>query len=168
MRVRWRGNKLLPVLIGILCAVALAACGSNGTTHLPTGSTASSGPITITTDRTTYTTSDAIGVTISDGTTTDYYAVDGKSGCVIIQLQRYSTNRNAWVPLDPCASQIAVQAYAIAKNSQEQFSLPPTSTADPNAWDAGLYRITVTYSSNTDGVSATQEANSAAFQINNS
>jgi hypothetical protein len=156
------------MLLGLLCAVALTACGSNATTHSPAGSTASSGPITVTTDRKGYTTSDAIGVTISDNTTSDYYAVDGKSGCVIIQLQRYSTNKNAWISLDPCGSQIAVQAYAIANNSQEQFSLTPTSTSDPNSWDAGLYRIVVTYSTNTDGVTSPQVANSAAFQINNS
>lgn len=165
MRVRWRGNTLFAFLLGLLCVVALTACGSGATTKPPAGSAATTGPITITTDRAHYTVSDAIGVNVSNTSKTDYYTLDGKSGCVIVQLERYSTKKKAWQKLDPCASQIAVQAYAIAQNSQEQFTLPPGSSADPNSWDTGLYRITVTYSTKADGVTSPQEANSAAFQI---
>lgn len=152
-------------LMGLICISALAACGS-GTVSKPTiVTTATTGPVTVTTNLRAYSVNDAIGVTVINTSTTDYYTVNGKSACVIIQLERYNTTKGVWEPVDSCPSQGTTQTFAIAKNSQQQFTLAPVSSADANAWEAGLYRVSVTYSANSDGATSPQQAHCAAFNI---
>ena len=45
------------------------------------------------------------------------------------------------------------------------FTLAPTSSADPNKWDRGLYRVAVAYSANSDATTDGQIAFSAGFTI---
>jgi hypothetical protein len=168
MRVRRRGNKLLVGLVGLvglICAATLTACANGSSSKPIAGVAATTGPITVATNLSAFSVNDAIGVTISNASGTDYYAMNGKSACVIIQLERYDSAKRVWTPMDPCATQIEKQAFAIAKNSEQQFTLAPNSSADPNAWSAGLYRVSVSYSTNSDGVTGSQQANCAAFRI---
>jgi hypothetical protein len=165
MRIRWRGTRLLAPLIGLICFAILTACASGTTSKQPVGTTATTGPVTVTTNLSAYSMSDAIGVTVSNTSSTDYFAVSGKSACVIIQLERYNTSKGVWEPIDGCQSQGTAQVYMIAKNSQQQFTLAPTSSADVNSWDAGLYRVSLTYSAKSDGVTDSQLAQCAAFNI---
>lgn len=165
MRVRWRGSRLLASLIGLVCVVALVACASSTDSKSATGTAATTGPVTVTTNLSVYSVNDAIGVTVSNASSTDYFAVSGKSACALIQLERYNTAKSAWEPVDTCPSRGTEQVYMIAKNAQQQFTLAPNSSADPNAWVAGLYRVTVTYSTNGDGVTNPQLARCAAINI---
>ena len=166
MRVHWRGTWLMASLMGLVCMTALAACGSGTVSKPPTETAATTGPVTVTTNLSAYSVNDAIGVIVSNtSTTTDYYTVNGKSACVIVQLERYNTTKGVWEPVDNCPSQGTAQTFAIAKNSQQQFTLAPVSSADANAWEAGLYRVTVTYSANSDGATSPQQARCVAFNI---
>ncbi len=165
MRVRWRGTRLLSSLIGLVCVTALVACANGTTSKPPVETAATTGPVTVTTNLSAYGVNDAIGVTVTNSSSTDYYAVSGKSACVIIQLERYNTTKEVWEPVDGCSSPGTAQVFAIAKNSQQQFTLAPNSSADLNAWVAGLYRVAVTYSANSDGVTDPQRAWCAAFSI---
>ena len=166
MRVHSRGAWLAPFALALICAVGVAACGAGPTSKSPSGVSATSGPITIATNLTTYTINDAVGVTVSNTAPTDYFANSGKSECTIIQVERYVSSRGVWAPVDTCQSQDGAQTFAIAQHSQQQFTFTPTSSADPNAWQPGLYRVILMYSSNTDGASNAQEARCVAFTIN--
>lgn len=165
MRIRGRGSWLLASLLGVACVTMLTACLGGTPSKPPTGTAATKGPVTVATNLSTYSVNEAIGVIVSNSDSTDYYAVSGKSECVTIQLERYSTTKKVWEPVDVCPTPGTTQAYAIAKNSQQQFTLVPTSSADINAWDAGLYRVTVTYSPKSDGITDARQAHSAAFSI---
>ena len=165
MRVRRRGTRLLVSLIGLICLTALAACASGTVTKPPTETNATNGPITVTTNLSAYSVSEAIGVTVSNTSKTNYYAVNGKSACVLIQLERYNSTKGVWEAVDGCQSNGTAQPFVVAKNTQQQFTLAPNSSADANSWEAGLYRVTVTYSAKTDGVTDPQLARSAAFNV---
>jgi hypothetical protein len=67
--------------------------------------------------------------------------------------------------MDACSTHATAQVFAIAKGSRQPFTLAPNSSADPNAWATGLYRVIVTYSAQTDGVTTPQQAHCAAFNI---
>ncbi|HEU0027646.1 MAG TPA: hypothetical protein VFQ25_11070 [Ktedonobacterales bacterium] len=165
MRIRWRGSRLIASLMGLACVATLSACLGGTSAKLPAGTAATKGPVTVTTNLSAFTANDAIGVTVSNNGSSDYYAVSGKSACVIVQLERYSTTKKAWELVDACPTRGTAQVYAITKNSQQPFTLAPTSSADVNAWDAGLYRVTVTYSAKSDGVTNALQAQSAAFYV---
>lgn len=165
MPIHWRETRLLSSLIGLICVTLLAACGGGTGSKPPVATAATAGPVTITTNLSAYSVSDAIGVTVINNSSTDYFAISGKSACIIVQLERYNTTKGVWETVDPCPSQGTAQTFAIAKNSQQQFTLAPTSSTNSNAWVAGLYRVAVTYSASEDGVSNAQQAWCAAFNI---
>lgn len=165
MRVRWRGLRWLASGVWLMCVVALSACASGSGSAPATGTTATTGPVTVTTDLKAYGVSDAIGVTVSNTSASDYFSVTGKSACVIIQLERFDAAKGSWTSVDPCDSHAAGQVLVIAKNSQQPFTLAPQSASDPNAWAPGLYRVTLTYSAKSDGVTSVQRASCAAFNV---
>jgi hypothetical protein len=165
MRMRGRGSWLMASLVGLACMATLTACLGGAPRKPPAGVTATKGPVTVATNLSAYNVNEAIGVIVSNNDSTDYYAVSGKTACVIIQLERYNTTKKAWEPVDGCPTPGTAPVYAIAKNSQQQFTLAPTSSADINAWDAGLYRVTVTYTPNSNGVTDAKQAHSAAFNV---
>lgn len=166
VRGRWRGLRIgAACVVGLALIIGLTACATASRTSGLTNANATTGPVVVSTNLSAYTISDAIGVTVTNDSPTDYYAASGKSACVIIQLERYNTLKAAWEPVDGCASQEQDQAFAIAKNSQQQFTLAPVSSADPNAWQPGLYRVTLMYSTNPDGSTNAQQARCVAFNI---
>lgn len=160
-----RGNWLRASLVQLAALLVLTACAGGPTSAAIPGSTATKGPITVTTNLTTYSVNDAIGVTVSNTSSTDYFTESGKSACVIIQLERYNPASSKWTATDQCVEKSAAQTLAIAQGTKEQFTLAPTSSADPNAWLTGLYRVSVIYSAKDDGVTDPQLANCAAFRI---
>ncbi len=155
----------MAALVGLACVATLAACIGGTTSKQPVGNTATKGSVTVATDLRAYTVNDAIGVTVSNTSSSDYFAMSGKSACVIIQLERYNATKGVWAPVDGCPTPGTARVYAIAQNSQQQFTLAPTSSSDINAWEAGLYRVTLTYSANSDGVTGAQQARCASFNI---
>lgn len=160
VRLRWYGALILVAALALL-----AACGGGTTSHAISGVTATTGPVTITTNLATYTTGDAVGVTVTNASKTDFYAKDGASSCTIVQLQRYNSGTGNWENVDPCIGSQQIQVYLVAKGAATPYTLAPTSSSDVNSWDTGTYRISVTYSTNADGVTQAQEAHSAAFTI---
>lgn len=165
MRVHRRWSGLFSCVVGLLILAGMTGCASRSGSSGPQNADATTGPVVVSTNLSAYSISDAIGVTVSNNAPTDYYATSGKSACVIIQLERYNTLKATWEPVDGCASQDQSQAFAIAKDSQQQFTLAPNSSADPNAWQPGLYRVTLMYSSNADGSTNAQQARCVAFNI---
>lgn len=160
VRPRWYGALILVAALALL-----AACGNGMTSRQISGATATTGPITITTNLATYTTGDAVGATVSNTSTSDYFAKDGNSGCTIIQLQKYDASTGAWAKADLCVGSQQVQVFVIAKGSAVPYTLAPTSPSNVNSWDPGTYRISVSYSTQSDGVTKLVEAHSAAFTI---
>jgi hypothetical protein len=160
LRPRWYGALILVAALALL-----AACGGGSSSRAIRGATATTGPVTITTNLATYTTGDAVGVTVTNASKSDYYAKDGASACTIVQLERYNTGSGAWDKVDTCNGSQQVQVYVIAKGSAVPYTLAPTSASDVNSWEAGTYRIAVSYSTNADGATQAVEAHSAAFTI---
>ena len=163
LRLRWRGLSALATAL-----LFFSACSSATTSHAVAGATATTGPITLTTNRTSYTSGDAVGVTVRNSSKSSFYTQDGKSSCTIVQLQRFDSVSGVWKAVDPCNGAQAARALLIAENSSVPFTLAPTSVSDINTWEPGTYRVVVLYTTKPDGVSATQEAHSAVFTITSS
>lgn len=160
VRPRLRGLLILAVAL-----VLFSACATAGGSHPLSGATATTGPITVTTNLASYTVGDAIGVIVTNSSKTEFFTQDGKSACTVVLLERYDTQKATWTRMDPCNNGQATQTFAIAENSSVPYTLAPNSSGDPNAWQSGTYRLTVTYSSQPDGISNPQEAHSAAFAV---
>jgi hypothetical protein len=160
MRPR-RGLRLafwLPLL------VLLAACASAAT---PTGPmpTATGGDVRLSADKASYTTRSPIGLTLTNTGHDDYYAIDGRSGCTLVQLQRYDTDKRQWISVDGCAPAGQTHVLLIPAGVREPFTLAPGSSSDSNAWETGLYRVAAAYTTNSDGVSGEHITYSAGFMI---
>lgn len=160
MRLHWRGLLILAAAL-----VLFSACASASSTHPITGVTATTGPVTVTTNQATYTVGDPIGAVVTNNSKTDYYTQDGKSACTVVQLEQYDAKNGAWVRVDTCNASQATQTLLIAESSSVPYTLAPTSGADLNAWQPGTYRVSVTYTTQADGITSPQEAHSAAFTV---
>lgn len=158
---------ILRMVIGCCCVlmlVAVAGCSLIQQTP-PSSLKASSGPITLATDLSSYSTGQAIGVIVTNNSKQTYYSLDNRSGCSIVQLQQYNSGKKQWVSVDGCQGYGAAQSLEIAPGLSEPFTLAPTSAGNPNAWDTGTYRVVVAYTTNPDGVSNETLAYSAGFTI---
>jgi hypothetical protein len=155
-----------PALVAVLLlSGALAACASQAAARvaLPTP-TASA--IQLTLDRTAYTTSQPIGVTVTNTSKQDYYAVDGLSACTFLQLQFYDPVKKTWVGTDGCSSPNPPTPRLISAHLAEPLTLPPGNAPDNgNVWATGMYRVAVRYGTHTDGSGDVEIAYSPGFQI---
>ncbi|MGH2503036.1 MAG: hypothetical protein ACRDID_11025 [Ktedonobacterales bacterium] len=158
--LRWRGWLIL-----IATLLLFSACSTGRPSHPITGATATTGSVTVTTNLSTYTAGDAIGATVTNNSKSDFYTQNGKSGCTIIQLEKFDTASGKWTHLDGCNGASPTQILAIAESSSVPYTLAPTSSADLNAWQPGTYRVSVAYSTQADGATSPQEAHSAAFTV---
>ncbi len=145
-----------------LLLVAGCAFGATPTGPVPT---ATGGDVRLTIDRASYTTHTPVGLTLVNAGHGDYYAVDGRSGCTIVQLQRYDEASNEWLSVDGCTTPSQPHVLLIRAGMREPFTLAPASASDANAWESGLYRVAAAYSANGDGVSGERIAYSAGFTI---
>ncbi len=162
-----RSWHLATVLASVtLCAAfALVGCASSSTTTAIPNPTASPGALKISVEHPTYLTSEPIGATVTNSGQTDAYAVDGHFACTIISLQRYDTKTRKWVSLDTCPPTHNVQSYQIPRGLVEPFTLAPTSPTNANTWDAGTYRVALTYSGSGDGKTNPITIYSAGFTV---
>lgn len=147
---------LLPVVAG--CASANTA--TNSPLQRPTAQ-----DIRLATDHSSYTTHAPIGIALTNAGQVTYYALDGRSGCTLAQLQVFDASHKAWVSTSGCAGGGKPRSLAIPAGIREPFTLAPGSSSDPNAWQPGTYRVAVAFSSNPDGTSAQIIAASASFVI---
>jgi hypothetical protein len=161
----WRRAALRPSLPLVpLLVLLLSGCALGAT---PTGPfpTATSGDLRLSTARGSYGTHTPVGLTLVNGSGGDYYAVDGRSGCTIVQLQRYDAARKDWLSVDGCTTPGQPHVLVIHAGMREPFTLAPTSASDANSWESGVYRVAAAYSANSDGVSGERIAYSAGFMI---
>lgn len=166
------GRALAPASVGALLltvlavTLVLAGCDSSSATVKVPVPTAAPGALQITIDRPQYTVSQPIGVTVKNTSKTDYYALDGQSSCTFLQLQHFDATKKVWVIVEGCERVSQANALAIPAGVSEPFTLAPgTKASNPNAWDAGVYRIAIRYSPQPDAGGAAQAAYSAGFVV---
>ena len=160
--LRWLALLLLALV------PLVAGCGGTsakaGTIAAPT---ASKGDVTLTLDRTIYTSHQPIGVTITNGSKTAWYSKDGLSACTYLQLEWYDAAKKVWTSVDGCTGVYSPQVRLIAPGESAPFTLAPgDSPADANAWVPGLYRVSLRASTTQDVSGAPATFSSAGFQIN--
>lgn len=157
-------RSVAPLSVLLALAAVLCACSpSSAKTPLPTPTT---GAIQITLDRASYTSIEPIGVTVTNSSKTNYYALDALSGCTFLQLQFYDATHNAWTATLPCKENRQPAALLIAAGMTEPFTLPPgNSSSNANQWGPGLYRIGLTYGTQPDASGTVTMAYSPGFQI---
>lgn len=158
--LRWRGWLILAATL-----LLFSACATTSASHPITGAVATTGPVTVTTNLSAYTTSDAIGATVTNNSKTAYFTQNGKSACTVVQLERFDATTGKWGRVDGCGNAQPTQTLTIAESTSVPYTLAPTSPSDVNAWQAGTYRIAVAYSTQADGITNPQEAHSAAFTV---
>jgi hypothetical protein len=152
--------------LGIGLAIALlVGCAEGALSPLGPTPSATSGALRLTTDHSAYGLDTPIGVTVTNAGATDVYALDGRSGCAIIQMQQYNSSTRKWNSVVGCAQATSPRPDRITAGAAIPFTLAPTSSADPNKWDRGLYRVALAYSANTDATTEGQIAFSAGFTI---
>jgi len=169
MRERAGRAALAPASIGaliVVLALVLVGCDSpNATVKVPVP-TAAPGAVQITIDRRQYAPSQPIGVIVKNTSQTEYYALDGQSSCTFLQLQHFDATKKVWVIVEGCERVSQANALAIPAGLSEPFTLAPgTKTSNPNAWDAGVYRIAISFSAQADAGGAAQAAYSAGFVV---
>jgi hypothetical protein len=156
---------LAPLVIGIIPLLATCAGSSAKSVTIPIP-TASSGAVTLTPDRPSYTTHQPIGITVANTGKTPYYAKDGLSACTYIQLEWYDAAKQTWTPVDGCTGVNTPAARLIAPNSSLPYTLAPgDSPTDANAWVAGVYRVALTFSKSQDLSGSATTAYSTGFQV---
>lgn len=157
-------RHLAPLGVLLALAAVLGACSS--TTAKAPLPTPTSEAIQITLDHSSYNSSEPIGVTVTNSSKTDYYALDARSGCTFLQLEFYDTVHKAWVPTLPCKENRQPVALMIAAGMTEPFTLPPgNSSSNGNEWGPGLYRLGLSYGTKPDATGTVATAYSKGFQI---
>lgn len=165
MRSQPRGWLVL--ICVLVLAASLAACGTTSATKKMPLSTPTPGSIQVAVDRSLYTSTQPIGVTVTNTTKTPYYAMSGRSACTFLQLQEYNQKQGKWISVDGCNSLNPPMVRIIPASVAVPFTLAPgiIPASDPNVWEVGTYRVALQYSPQNDGVSALQIAYSAGFQV---
>jgi hypothetical protein len=148
-----------------LLALALTGCAVAALSPLGPAPTATSGVLRLTTDHTAYALTTPIGVTVTNAGSTDLYALDGRSACAVVQLQRYDSSGRKWISMVGCSQATSPRVNRIAVGVTIPFTLAPTSSSDPNKWDRGVYRVAAAYSANPDATTDGQIAFSAGFTV---
>jgi hypothetical protein len=127
--------------------------------------TATKATVAITMQNRDFATSEPLGILVKNTGSADVYAFDGLSGCTVLQLQQYDSDKKAWVAADRCRETVQPRVLVIRKGMSEPFTLAPSSPGDPNSWDSGAYRIALTFSTHPAGKSEMQVAYSPGFNI---
>ena len=161
----WSSGWVTRLGIALAIVLLLAGCAEGALSPIGPTPSATSGALRLTTDHSAYGLDTPIGVTVTNAGATDVYALDGRSGCAIIQLQQYNSSTRQWNSVVGCAQATSPRPDRITTGAAIPFTLAPTSSADPNKWDRGLYRVAVAYSANSDATTGGQIAFSAGFTI---
>jgi hypothetical protein len=148
-----------------LLALMLTGCAAAALSPLGPAPTATSDALRLTTDHTAYALTTPIGVTVTNAGSSDLYALDGRSACAVVQLQRYDSSGRKWISIVGCPQATSPRVNRIAAGVNIPFTLAPTSSSDPNKWDRGVYRVAAAYSANSDATTDGQIAFSAGFTV---
>jgi hypothetical protein len=164
-RPAWRGGCAAWTLTLLVAILIVTGCAATASSPLGSPPTATAGALRLTTDHSAYALTSPIGVTVTNAGAGDLYAIDGRSACAVIQLQRYNASAREWISVVGCPQATSPRINRLAAGVSIPFSLAPTSSSDPNKWDRGLYRVAVAYSANPDATTDGQIALSAGFTI---
>ena len=129
-------------LIGV--SLLLVGCGSLATTS---STTPTSGPVTVSTDHTTYTPTDTMIVTVHNPLSTPIYALDTLSSCSILSLQYqvngvWQSSQVAQCPLKRHAQLVKIDAGA-TYTANISASYPGLKQL---SFPTGSYRLVLLYS----------------------
>lgn len=144
--------------LALLVALALLGASGCATTKakkrvivLPTPT---KGNVTLAVDFATYKTSQPIGVTVTNGSKSAYFATTDETDCTFLQLQQFDTKNNQWQRVGPCGSPNDVAKYQIPAGVKEPLTLPPGIPGNNsylNSWPSGEYRIALLYTDSATG-----------------
>ncbi len=137
----------------ILLLFALCACGDTTSTG-----TSSGGPVTISTDHTTYQPSNAIVVSVANHLPMSIFAYDTRASCSILGLQ--TQTNNAWRDTSVARCSLGRPAILVEIPAGKVYTATITAGSPPinqTTFPAGNYRLVLTYST-----SATQGPQSNA------
>ena len=159
-----RMPQRMPALpLALLVTLVTAGCGTTHTTPvvLPTATAQS---VTLTTDFTTYSASQAIGVTVTNGSKRAYFAPDNHSECTVLQLQEQV--RGVWTDVMSCNTGQPVTVLQVTPGPGVPYTLAPgNAKGNPNAWDPGVYRVALLLGTKADGSNLTTAVYSAGILI---
>lgn len=160
-------TKRLAILLLSLFVLVMTAmvAGCKTSTQTIAQPTATSATIQITLQNAKFGVSQPLGVLIKNTGKKDVYALDGQAACTFLQVQQYDTQKKDWVAVDRCRDVVPPTSLVIRAGASEPFTLAPVSSADPNAWAPGTYRIALAYSAQPDGKTDMQMAYSQGFTI---
>lgn len=148
----------LLVTVGAMASlILLVSCSStNGTNGaLPTATT---GPVTLSVDSTSYSTSDTISVTLTNRSSQTIYFFDHQTNCTVILLQRQVNGK--WEDIDNCR----LGRMSILQMLDAGQHLVVKLTAPNGNWPSGSYRATLSYSTSRQS-SLQTTIYSAGFQV---
>jgi hypothetical protein len=100
--------------------------------------------IALSSDRTHYTSSSTITVTLTNQYLTSIITFDHQSGCTILTLQRQTNS--GWQPVGACAMGRATRQITIAAGETIQIMLAPgAGQLQARLWPTGTYRAVFHY-----------------------
>lgn len=161
-------RRHLPLIIAAIFVICLLEGCKLRDSSAIAQPTATNLTIEITLQKANYGVNEPVGVVIKNNGKSDVYALDGQASCTILQLQQFDAQKHDWVRIDTCQDNTPAHTLAIHAGMSEPFTLAPGSTADPNSWATGSYRIALSFSAKPDGVSSAQVAYSQGFTITSS
>lgn len=155
--VRW--------LLGLSLVVVLAACSGGNTTD---NGTRTKGPIIITTDHATYTTTTPIKFSVINQTKSPIYAFDTQSSCTILELEIQMNGQ--WEPSNEVACQAGRLPVRITIAPGRTYTGTIKVSAPKGkgaALPAGTYRLALFYSNATTPFSQLIRLTSETLSVTN-
>lgn len=138
--------------MALIILVALALLGFSGCAStkakLVVLPTPTKGGITLAVDFPTYHLSQPIGVTVTNGSKSTYFATTDQTDCTFLQLEQFDAKSSQWERISPCGSPNQVATLQIPAGVSEPLTLPPGipgNSSYRNSWPAGVYRIALLY-----------------------
>jgi hypothetical protein len=182
-----RKGATTTIVLGITIGVMVAACGqvsSYGTSGGAGNGTATTGAmgdeaatmtpgfsgqttpgqVTLTLNKTQYSSEDPVIVTVHNGLSQSIWLGDSAPGCPSVVLERQVNGQ--WQRASQCAPAALPRSVAIAAGAQRVVRIDAAAGMDTGAgWPAGTYRATLSYATDQKAQSAQSSAQSAPFTI---
>ena len=158
-------SLLLCWLIGLSFVIVLAACSGGNTTD---NGTRTKGPIIITTDHATYTTTAPIKFSVINQTKSAIYAFDTQSNCTILELEIQMNGQ--WEPSDDVACQTGKLPVRITIAPGQTYTGTISVSASKGksaALPPGTYRLALFYSNSTTPFSQLIRLTSETLSVTN-
>lgn len=140
-------NRFWFTLLSSSLLLTLAACGNASGTNTTLG-TQTSGPVSISTDHSTYEPTDSIQVTVLNTLAKPIYALDTQASCSILGLEIQVSGK--WQTSTVAKCLLGRPAQVIALDPQKAYTTTIQAASPPVVKDAvfppGTYRLVLNYS----------------------